>query len=76
MNRFLPDAGWEERDHPRTAGGQFAGKSNDEWRKEIKEHLKGVKGADLHNEVTGIDARLSSEGINKMTSGAAIKKIH
>lgn len=49
-------------------------KSNDEWRKEIREHLTNVKGKDLPNDATGIKAKLSSEGINKMTSGPAIKK--
>ena len=51
-----------------------AGKTNDEWRKEIKEHLAELKKTGLTNNLTGIKARLSSEGIDKMTSGAAIKK--
>lgn len=49
-------------------------KSNNEWRNEIKEHLANIKGKALQNVATGITAQLSSEGINKMTSGAAIKK--
>lgn len=49
-------------------------KSNNEWRNEIKEHLANIKGKALQNIATGITAQLSSEGINKMTSGAAIKK--
>lgn len=49
-------------------------KTNDEWRKEIKEHLESVRGKDLVNKATGIKAILSSEGIGKMTSGPAIKK--
>lgn len=51
-----------------------SGKTNDEWRKEIKEHLSSLKDKDLSNDFTGIKARLSSEGIGKMTSGPAIKK--
>lgn len=49
-------------------------KTNDEWRSEVKSHLESVKGKELKNSATGIVAKLSSEGINKMTSGAAIKK--
>ena len=49
-------------------------KSNDIARKEIKEVLASVKNKDLLNESTGMTARISIAGINKMTSGAAIKK--
>lgn len=49
-------------------------KSNDDWRKEIKESLSALRGLDLPNKSTGIKARLSSEGINKITSAAAIGK--
>ena len=62
--------------------GQFVGndgcgkskKTNDEYRKEIKEKLKNILHKDLPNEATGISASISSEGLNKMMSGAAIKK--
>ncbi len=63
--------------------GQFTGKrdgsgkakkTNDECRKEIKEKLKDVLHTDLPNEATGISASISSAGLNKMMSGAAIKK--
>lgn len=49
-------------------------KSNDEYRKEIKEKLKSSMGKELPNDATGITASISSEGLNKMMSGAAIKK--
>lgn len=49
-------------------------KSNDDWRKEIKEELKNVLHKDLPNEATGITAQLAMEGVNKMSSGVAIKK--
>lgn len=49
-------------------------KTNDEWRKEIKTELKPILNTDLSNDSTGIKAKLSSTGLNKMTSGAAIQK--
>ena len=54
--------------------GQSEKKRNDEYRKEIKEKLKSSMGKDLPNDATGITASISSEGLNKMMSGAAIKK--
>ncbi len=54
--------------------GQSEKKRNDEYRKEIKEKLKSSMGKDLLNDATGITASISSEGLNKMMSGAAIKK--
>ena len=49
-------------------------KSNDEYRKEIKEKLKSSMGKDIPNDATGITASISSAGLNKMVSGEAIKK--
>lgn len=49
-------------------------KSNDEWRAEIKQELKPILHTDIKNEVTGINAKIAMEGLNKMTSGPAIKK--
>lgn len=73
----ISDAEWEEAKHNRDLKGRFSSndeKTNDERRKEIKEYLADVKGQYLPNDSTGINAKLSSEGINKMTSGVAIKK--
>lgn len=49
-------------------------KSNDEWRAEIKQELKPILHTDIKNEATGINAKIAMEGLNKMTSGPAIKK--
>lgn len=49
-------------------------KKNDTYRKEIKEVLKESLHKDLLNESTGIKAQLAMEGVNKMSSGAAITK--
>ncbi len=55
-------------------GGNAEVVGNDKYRREIKMLLAPVKNRDLINDETGIKARIASEGINKMTSGAAIKK--
>lgn len=49
-------------------------KSNDELRAEIKQELKPILHTDIKNEATGINAKIAMEGLNKMTSGPAIKK--
>ena len=54
--------------------GERGKKSNDEYRKELKEKLKDILKTDLPNDATGINASISSEGLNKMMSGPAIKK--
>jgi len=56
------------------SGGEKSKKTNDEYRKEIKEKLKDVLRTDLPNDATGISATISSEGLNKMMSGKAIEK--
>lgn len=40
----------------------------------VKQALEGVKNTDIKNKETGIIARLSSTGINKMTSNKAVEK--
>lgn len=49
-------------------------KTNDEWRAEIKQELKPILHTDIKNTATGINAKIAMEGLNKMTSGPAIKK--
>jgi hypothetical protein len=49
-------------------------KTNDEYRKEIKEKLAKSLNKDLQNKASGTTAKLSIKGLNKMTSGVAIKK--
>lgn len=49
-------------------------KTNDEWRAEIKQELKPILHTDIKNAATGINAKIAMEGLNKMTSGPAIKK--
>ena len=41
---------------------------------EVKQALEGVKNRDITNKETGIIARISSTGVNKMTSNKAVEK--
>ena len=49
-------------------------KTNDEYRNEIKQTLSKSLNKDLSNKASGTTAKLSIKGLNKMTSGVAIKK--
>ncbi len=49
-------------------------KTNDEYRNEIKQTLSKNLNKKLSNKASGTTARLSIKGLNKMTSGVAIKK--
>lgn len=49
-------------------------KTNDEYRKEIKKTLSKSLNKDLQNKASGTSARISMNGLNKMTSSVAISK--